>query len=293
MGSQKSSESTSYSGSGQLWARPLAIKGAENVFAAYNKGAPVLDRAVSGTSGLANQLQGKFAASQGGAALGQGYLQDVLSGKYLNGNPHLDSIIGAASGDIRDAVNSQYSGAGRYGSAYHDGAVAKEIGNMASNLRYGDFNNQMGRMDQAAQVAQAANSGDAQQALAALGQQGQLPFTGQQALANSLAALFSGGTSKSVQYAPNPIWGAIGSGLGAAGAYFGAGGTLSEREAKTDIKKVGELADGLGLYEFRYKNDPDRQVFKGVMADEVEKLRPWALGERLPNGYRTVNYAAL
>jgi hypothetical protein len=164
---------------------------------------------------------------------------------------------------------------------------------MSSNLRYGDLNNQMGRMDQAAQVALGSNNADAAQALGGFGQMGQLPYTGMNSLANSLAALFSGGTSKSVQYAPNPLWGALGAGLGAAGSYFGAGGTLSEREAKTDIEKVGEFKDGLGIYTFRYRNDPDRQVFKGVMADEVEALRPWALGDKLPNGYRTVNYAAL
>jgi hypothetical protein len=34
-------------------------------------------------------------------------------------------------------------------------------------------------------------------------------------------------------------------------------------------------------------------MLTGVMADEVEKLRPWALGPRLADGSRTVNYAAL
>jgi hypothetical protein len=293
MSSTKSSESQSFSGSGQAWARPFAKAGAGAVFEAYNRAKPTLDRAVGGTSQISNQLQGKFEAGQTQSAQARDYLSQVLGGNFLNANPHLDSIINSASGDIRDSVNSNYEGAGRYGSAYHDKAVADEIGNMSSNLRYGDLNNQMGRMDQAAQVALGSNNADAAQALGGFGQMGQLPYTGMNSLANSLAALFSGGTSKSVQYAPNPLWGALGAGLGAAGAYFGGGGTLSEREAKTDIEKVGEFKDGLGIYTFRYRNDPDRQVFKGVMADEVEALRPWALGDKLPNGYRTVNYAAL
>jgi hypothetical protein len=289
MGSTKSSESTSYSGSGQLWARPFAKRGVQAAFNAYNKAQPTLDAAVGGTSQLAEQLQGKFASSQGGSAAAQGYLQDVLSGKYLNSNPQLDSIIGAASGDIRDAVNSNYAGAGRYGSAYHDDAVSNQIGNMSSNLRYGDYNSQMSRMDQAAGMANAANSGDAAQALAAFGQQGQLPYTGMNALSNSLAALFSGGNSRSVQYAPSPLWGALGAGLGAAGAYFGA---PSDRRLKRDIKKLYTRADGLNVYEWIYNNDPDAKVQTGFMADEVKEIYPEAyIADFKGSGYQGVNYA--
>lgn len=65
---------------------------------------------------------------------------------------------------------------------------------------------------------------------------------------------------------------------------------FSDRRLKTDIEKVGEDPDGLGRYLFRYKGLPAR--FVGVMADEVAKLRPWALGPKIA-GYATVNYGAL
>jgi hypothetical protein len=65
---------------------------------------------------------------------------------------------------------------------------------------------------------------------------------------------------------------------------------FSDRRLKTDIEKIGELEDGLGLYVYRYLDKAAR--FVGVMADEVAKLRPWALGPKV-GGFATVNYEAL
>lgn len=65
---------------------------------------------------------------------------------------------------------------------------------------------------------------------------------------------------------------------------------FSDRRLKTDIVKIGEEPDGLGIYRFRYLGQLARVV--GVMADEVAQLRPWALGRRVA-GYATVNYGAL
>lgn len=65
---------------------------------------------------------------------------------------------------------------------------------------------------------------------------------------------------------------------------------FSDRRLKEDIVKVGEMSDGLGIYRFRYIGGVKR--FVGVMADEVARLRPWALGPTLA-GFRTVNMGAL
>jgi hypothetical protein len=67
---------------------------------------------------------------------------------------------------------------------------------------------------------------------------------------------------------------------------------LSERSAKTKIELLRREPDGLGWYRWAYKTAPDIMC-EGPMADEVEKIRPWALGPRLPDGRRTVNYAKL
>lgn len=65
---------------------------------------------------------------------------------------------------------------------------------------------------------------------------------------------------------------------------------FSDRRLKRDIKLVEREKDGLGWYTYRYVMDRVRVV--GVMADEVAKLRPWALGP-IRLGYQTVNYGAL
>lgn len=68
--------------------------------------------------------------------------------------------------------------------------------------------------------------------------------------------------------------------------------TKSDPRLKTEIVKLGEYDDGLGWYEFEYKNDPGKK-HRGVMADEVQRLRPWALGPELEGGYLTVYYSKL
>ena len=65
---------------------------------------------------------------------------------------------------------------------------------------------------------------------------------------------------------------------------------FSDRRLKRDIERVGEFPDGLGIYAYRYVMGAKRVM--GVMADEVAKLRPWALGPER-GGYATVDYGRL
>lgn len=91
-----------------------------------------------------------------------GYLQDVLGGKYLNAeNPHFQTVANRA----RQAADSTFAGSGRYGSGYHAGAVADSVGALA----YQDYQNQLGRMDQAAALAPTVAGQDFVDLNAALG----------------------------------------------------------------------------------------------------------------------------
>lgn len=87
--------------------------------------------------------------------------------------------------------------------------------------------------------------------------------------------------------------GAMGGLFGLAGTLGGAaikGGVFSDRRLKTNIRKVGAFSDGLGRYVWTYIwGGPEQE---GVMADEVARLRPWALGPTV-GGYATVDYGAL
>ena len=61
---------------------------------------------------------------------------------------------------------------------------------------------------------------------------------------------------------------------------------------KKDAKKVGETADGIPIYEFRYKGDKRKGGPKqrGVMAQDVEKVKPEAVVENA-EGLKAVDYS--
>lgn len=79
-----------------------------------------------------------------------------------------------------------------------------------------------------------------------------------------------------------------------AGAQLGSAALMaSERRVKRDIVKLGEEADGLGVFRYNYIWDEPHEMPRfGVMVDEVETIRPWALGP-VVDGIQTVNYGAL
>ncbi len=68
-------------------------------------------------------------------------------------------------------------------------------------------------------------------------------------------------------------------GLGQAALQFGMPAMmgLSDRRMKTDIKKVGTLDNGVPVYTFRYSSAPRGPTYMGVMADELQKVKPEAV----------------
>ena len=65
------------------------------------------------------------------------------------------------------------------------------------------------------------------------------------------------------------------------------GSFFSDRRLKEDVERIGEGDNGLPIYKYRYKGEPDTHI--GFMADEVEQVRPEAVGLH-PTGYKTVDY---
>ena len=70
--------------------------------------------------------------------------------------------------------------------------------------------------------------------------------------------------------------------LGAAGVM------MSDIRVKDDIKKVGTIK-GYNLYEFTYNFDPEKQIHYGLMAQEVEKIRPEVVIDT-ESGVKMVDY---
>lgn len=142
------------------------------------------------------------------------------------------------------------------------GSTARSLQNYGNQMQNQYYNNYMDRLFQQANLGfQAGN------------------------LVSGAGNIFSSsGTSTSTGTGAS---GGIGGFLGSALSGIG----LSDERAKTDIKKLGEFPNGLGIYSFRYKTDPSTK-FVGVMAQEVKEIVPEALGPEM-DGYMTVDYQKL
>jgi hypothetical protein len=130
------------------------LSGAQNL---YNQGAdyydfntvqPMSDQtlaALKGTEQLATGNNGIYDQSRqalGNMLGGTGSLQnltDTAGGKYLNNNPYLSSMFSSLSGDVQDAVNSQFSASGRTGSPAHAGVMTQQLGNLGAQIYGADY----------------------------------------------------------------------------------------------------------------------------------------------------------
>jgi len=74
---------------------------------------------------------------------------------------------------------------------------------------------------------------------------------------------------------------------GGLGSFIGA--ILSDIRLKENIKHWFALPSGLNVYTYNYRFDKTKTKHTGVMAQEVERIMPEAIGPTF-NGYKTVNY---
>jgi hypothetical protein len=83
----------------------------------------------------------------------RGYNADVLSGKYLNGNPFLRQMIDDTGHDTRNGIAASLGTRGLSGGSALMDITTRNLAREGNNMRYNDFNNQQSRMDQAAGMA--------------------------------------------------------------------------------------------------------------------------------------------
>lgn len=100
------------------------------------------------------------------------------------------------------------------------------------------------------------------------------------------AGLVNQNYQQQLQNRQNTLSGLFNLGGSIVGGLFG----LSDARAKEDIERVGETDEGLGVYTYRYKGDPE--VRMGVMAQEVARTKPEAVAVR-PDGYLGVDYSRI
>lgn len=289
--------SSSYGGGG---ANPYIAQQAAALTAAHNKNlTDVLIPGVNQNAVTAGGFGGaRHGLAQGNAIAGaQGGLDSALAGLYSgayesDANRSLQGSIangqlGVATQGLQNSRDANmmnfytqqrgldYTGLGLGANLYGQGNLA------ALNQGSGVYG--LGAQEQQAPWQNLQNyNGILQPGYQLNGQQttsGAGPSSGQSALGGAAA-----GAALGSQILPG--WGtAIGAGLG--GIY---GYTQSDRNSKENIKRIGKTNSGLGVFLYNYKGD-DR-THMGVMAQEVEKKQPEAVG-LLPNGYKAVAYGLL
>ena len=268
----------------------------------------------AGQSNLQDVLSGKYLNPNSNPAL-QGQIdmaqQDVVRNYNTAVKPQTESAM-VGSGSFGNSGLQQIQG-------MQQSDLQRNLGNISTTLRGNAYtterNNQQQALGLAPQYANLAyqgagaqiNAGQQQQAQEQAGLDSQYQqylnqqgYAGNQLgyLGNALGTLRGGGTTTQTQSGggagtlQRAAGGALaGSQFGPWGALAGAGlGLLSDKRAKTDIKQVGKMDDGLPIYTYKYKDGGP--VHMGVMAQEAAKKHPGAVSKR-PDGLLQVNYGAL
>tara|TARA_R100001440_G_scaffold60761_2_gene80618 strand:+ start:5944 stop:6762 length:819 start_codon:yes stop_codon:yes gene_type:complete len=116
-------------------------------------------------------------ATGGNPLLGsaQSEINNILQGNYLSptSNPFLQGLYNQMAGDVTAGVQSQFSKAGRLGSAANQRVLAEELGDLATRVYAPNFQAERQNMMAATQLAPQLAQADFQdiQALAGVGQQ--------------------------------------------------------------------------------------------------------------------------
>lgn len=273
-------------------AQPILLGAGKGITDIVNNNQPNLNAIeASITGGTIPALQQQINTQQQQLAPGFSYIGSTLSPSFLKtGQAQAQALGNYAGQQAGNAVNSAFSAAGRTGSGNHAtdlarGVTQAQLAPMLQNLQY----NQGVQSQAAGMLPGYSASGFAgyQPLLGAQQLAGQLPYYPAAALGN-IGSLYGGyGT----QTAQQP--GGWGNQLLGAAASVGSAFAMSDRRLKTNIKKVAEAKDGLGIYDWNWKSNPDGPTVRGVIADEVRVLRPWAYVENYRNGFDGVNYATL
>lgn len=203
----------------------------------------------------------------------------------------LAQLLGVSPGGVAGAANSIGTGANQIAEA---GGAQAGYNNYLQNAGYAPAMRQLSQGIVGQGAAQGLlNSGATTQALQTRGTELNQQFfnnylqqlSGLSGLGLQAGGLVANTGQKSTSMGGRPSTaGTIASTVGGLASIF------SDRRLKRDIEKVGVFPDGLGIYAYRYVMGAKRIL--GVMADEVAKYRPWALGP-VRAGYATVNYGAL
>ena len=267
-----------------------------------------------GTQSYAPQLQ------QGYSDL-ERRLSGTADGTNLNldNNPYIREMLDRVTSDATNRVNSSFAKAGRDFSGYNQRALGEGITAAQFPVLAQMYQHEQGRTDAAARdlygakgetargsadldklrdglrtmgievgnAGLAARDWGANQTLAIEEQLRNLPYDELDRIAALLypAAGLGGTTNTTGTSNTEGSSSGFSASLADVGKLAAGIASLSDERTKTDIARIGALADGTPLYRYRYKGYPFWHM--GVLAQEVEASNPEAVCEI--NGLKCIN----
>lgn len=256
-----------------------------------------------GLAGLADTSMGQVGSSLSsplnlGGALPD-YNQKVADALYQRSTRYLDPQWAQAETDERSRLaNSGFSQQNEgYGKAIDRFGAAKEAAYGTARDQAVAAGGDVGLRQRQQSITEALMQ--RQQPLTELnalrtGAQPNIPsFPSTNVGANAVGPNLLGAAGQQSQYAGdiyNAQTGTYNSNIGALGNLGAMALLMSDRRLKRSLTRLVEDPRGFGVYRFKYLWSDDFQV--GVMADEVQRVLPEAVLERL-DGYLMVDYGAL
>jgi hypothetical protein len=152
------------------WASPGMGRFADMLFAGEMPGSVGGAAGVGGGGGDGGfgGYVGAFSGSAPEVDFGEGpvgaaaHIRDILGGRFLDGNPHLEDVVAGGRRDIEESAQrsllsrfGDLAAGGMYGSSYAGDAarqttdeLAQQLGDWESQTRFGDYNARMGDLMQ-------------------------------------------------------------------------------------------------------------------------------------------------
>lgn len=242
---------------------------------------------------ITNRTKGVYAASGRDPSGAGSFAQSLGRGLTQGVAPTIAGQYNTNYGNMVNANNSLFSGAGSTASAIN-------------NLRSGDTATALAGLTGASAIPGLYSQPATAQLGAANAQYSQPYQNLAQLLQPSMALAGLGsnstGTGQSQQTSTPSLLSTIGTGISGAGALAGMApgiGSLmsalgplamfSDARLKEDAAPVGKLNDGQTVWKYRYRGDPTPRI--GLMAHEVERAAPEAVHTH-PSGFKMVDYSA-
>ena len=265
---------------------------------------------IAGTTAAANEAQPAYSQAIAGTEANSAPISGQQINQYMS--PYLQDVVGSESQLLNQ--NNQQQQAGQLGTAISSGAFGGDrTGIAAANLEQqqnlSNANIYSGLLNQGYNTALSTAQQEQQVGLAGANQLGSLGAGAQSAALQGAGAEIQAGTveqqtqqaqdtaqynqfeqQQSYPFQVDQFLAGIAEGTGALSGSTTTtqqpGGFFSDERLKEDKKPIGKTYDGQTIYSYKMKGDPRTRI--GLMAQEVDKKHPEAVG--LAAGFKTVDY---